>query len=226
MHAWDQVTPVDEVLQSLGDLQRAGKIRYFGLSDVPAWYATRMATLAEAHGVPGPIALQLPYSLDERGIELETVPAARELGLGITPWSPLSAGFLAGKYTRDAQGNVQQGGGRLDLNLPSFQKFNEHNWQALDVLRKVADTAGLPLAKVALAWVIAQPGVTSTIIGAKSVEQLQDNLAALDLVLAPEQMQQLNEGTAPSAGDFGRFFTPKMRQGIFGGANVTAWDEA
>ncbi len=124
-HAWDQVTPVEEVLQSMGDLVRAGKIRYFALSDVPAWYATQMATLAAVRGVPGPIALQMPYSLAERSIEREHVPAAKQLGLGITPWGALAAGLLTGKYSRDADGTVKSGGGRLDLNLPSFQVFTE-----------------------------------------------------------------------------------------------------
>ncbi len=100
MHAWDMVTPVEEVLQSLGDLQRNGKIRYFGFSDVPAWYAAKAATFAADHAIAGPIAVQLEYSLVERSIEREHIPAAHECGLGITPWSPLGGGFLAGKYAR------------------------------------------------------------------------------------------------------------------------------
>ena len=221
MHAWDQVTPAEEVLQSMGDLIRAGKVRYFGLSDVPAWYATRMATLAEAHGVPGPVALQMEYSLTSREIEAEYVQAAHVCGMGITPWSPLAAGFLAGKYTRDAEGSVQQGGGRLDLNLPSFQKFTERNWQVLDGVRKVASDAGLDLAQVALAWVYAQPGVTSTILGAKTVEQLQSNLLALQLQLSPEQMDALDKASAPEPTSMERFFSPSGKKMIFAGAEVT-----
>ena len=98
LHVWDAVTPVEEVLQTLGDLVRAGKIRYFGFSDMPAWYAARAATLAQVHGVPGPIAMQLEYSLVERSIEREHRPAAQALGLGLVPWSPLAGGFLSGKY--------------------------------------------------------------------------------------------------------------------------------
>lgn len=226
LHAWDQVTPVDEVLQTMDDLRRAGKIRYFALSDVPAWYSTRMATLAEAHAVPGPIALQMEYSLTSREIEREHVPAARTCGLGITPWSPLAAGFLAGKYTRDAEGKVQQGGGRLDLNLPSFQKFTERNWQVLDRVRAVASESGLDLAQMALAWVIAQPGVTSTILGVKTVEQLQKNLAALDLLLTPEQLAKLHEASALlDATSMDRFFSADGRKMIFAGAQATAWHE-
>ncbi len=221
MHAWDQVTPIDEVLRGMDDLIAAGKIRYFGLSDVPAWYATRMATLAEAHGMPGPIALQMEYSLTSREIEREYVNAARECGMGITPWSPLAAGFLAGKYTRDAEGKVQQGGGRLDLNLPSFQKFTERNWQVLDGVRNVADGSGMDLATMALAWVYAQPGVTSTILGAKTVEQLQQNLKAMEVSLTSDQLQALHEASNPEPTSMDRFFSPGGKQMIFAGAEVT-----
>ena len=221
MHAWDQVTPIEEVLESMGDLIRAGKIRYFGLSDVPAWYATRMATLAEARGVPGPVALQMEYSLTSREIEAEYVKAAEACGLGITPWSPLAAGFLAGKYTRDKSGGAQQGGGRLDLNLPSFQKFTDRNWQVLDRLRAIAAEAGTDLAQTALAWVYGRPGVTSTILGAKTVEQLGSNLAALDLHLSPEQVEALDRASAPEPTSMDRFFSEAGRRMIFAGAEVS-----
>lgn len=225
LHAWDQVTPVEEVLQSMGDLVRAGKIRYFALSDVPAWYATQMTTLARAHNVPAPIALQLPYSLAERSIEREHVPAAHQLGLGLAPWGALGAGLLTGKYTRDADGTVKSGGGRLDLNLPSFQMFTEDNWRVLDVLREVADSAGKPLSQVALAWVMAQPGITSPILGVSKVEQLHDQLAAMDLVLTPEQLKRLDDGTALTGGSMNRFFKPEMRPAVFGGGTVRGWGE-
>lgn len=104
LHVWDMVTPVEEVLQSLGDLVRAGKIRYFGFSDMPAWYTTKAATLAAVHAVPGPVAMQMVYSLVERTIEHEYVPLARECGLGIMPWSPLAAGLLTGKYKPEDKG--------------------------------------------------------------------------------------------------------------------------
>ncbi len=223
LHAWDQLTPVEEVLESLVGLVRAGKIRYYGLSDVPAWYATRMATLAEARGWPGPIALQLPYSLVERTIEREHVPAAHELCIGITPWGALGAGLLTGKYSRDSEGKPQTGGGRLDLNLPSFQMFTERNWQVLEVLQRVAGEAGLPLAQVALAWVLAQPGITSPIIGISKLRQLHEQIAALEAGLNPEQMKTLNEGSTPEGLGFYRFFSGQMQQGIFGGVQVQGW---
>ena len=129
LHVWDMVTPVEEVLQTLGDLVRSGKIRYFGFSDMPAWYATKAATLAAAHAVPGPIAMQMEYSLAARTLEQEHLPAARECGLGITPWSPLAAGFLAGKYERE--GNTATGTGRLTGPNPfGNTKFTDHNWRS------------------------------------------------------------------------------------------------
>lgn len=223
MHVWDQVTPVEEVLQSLGDLVRAGKIRYFAFSDVPAWYAASAAMLARTANIPGPIALQMPYSLIERGIERDHVPAAREFGMGITPWSPLAAGFLAGKYSRDDAGKVNTGGGRLDLNLPSFQLFTERNWQVLECIRAIANEAGLDMAKMSLAWALAQPGVTSLILGASKVEQLNSNLAALDLTLSPEILAKLAEASGVDLTMMDRFFSPGLKKGVFGGADVSGW---
>ena len=225
MHVWDQVTPVEEVMQSMADLVRTGKIRYFGFSDVPAWYAASAAMLARSQGLPSPIALQMPYSLIERGIEREHVPAAREFGMGITPWSPLAAGFLAGKYTRDKEGKVTAGGGRLDLNLPSFQLFTERNWGVMERVRAVASEAGLDMAQMALAWAAAQPGVTSLILGASKVEQLKSNIASLDLVLSPEVLQKLNDASSTDQTMMDRFFSPALKKGVFGGTDVTGWKQ-
>lgn len=223
VHVWDAVTPAEELLQSMSDLVRSGKIRYFGLSDVPAWYAARMATLAQTHHVPGPIALQLVYSLAERVIEQEHIPAARELGMGITPWSPLGAGFLTGKYTRDAQGNVSAGGGRLDTNNQPFRMFTERNWKILDALREVAGQIGKPPSLVALAWASAQPGITSLIFGASKPEQLTDNLASLQVTISPEQMAQLQQASAFEPGNFYSLFHGPVNRSIFGGAKVEGW---
>ncbi len=222
VHVWDSVTPAEELLQSLTDLVRAGKIRYFGLSDVPAWYAARMATLAQAHNVPGPIALQLVYSLVARTIEHEHVPAARALGMGITPWSPLGAGFLTGKYTRDAEGKPQTGGGRLDLQNQPFRMFTEANWKILDALREVSAQAGKPMSQVALAWALAQPGITSLLLGASSLEQLSTNIASLELTLAPEAMQRLQQASADND-QFYALFGEQVRRGIFKGTLVEPW---
>jgi len=219
MHVWDMVTPVEEVLQTLGDLVRAGKIRYFGFSDIPAWYAAKAATLATAYALPGPIALQLEYSLVSRSIEHEHIPAARECGLGICPWSPLAAGFLAGKYQRDGDGAT--GVGRLTGPNPfGNSKFTDRNWRTLDALRPVAEQAGRPLAQVALAWAAAQPGITSTIIGAREIEQLHDNLAALEIHLTPDQLQALDKASAPDPIFPYPIFTPAINRMIFGGTTV------
>lgn len=222
LHVWDMVTPVEEVLQTLGDLVRAGKIRYFGFSDMPAWYTTKATTLAAAHAVPGPIAMQLAYSLVERNIEHEHVPAALNSGLGITPWSPLAAGFLAGKYERAEAGAT--GEGRLSGPNPFGDTlFTERNWRILEALRNVAAQAERPLAQVALAWVLAQPGVTSPIVGASRVEQLHDSLAALHVQLSSEQLTMLNEASALAPTFPYSIFKPAINRGIFGGNTVTGW---
>ena len=133
MHVWDTITPVEEVVRTLTDLVREGKIRYYGFSDAPAWYVARAHTLAEQHGWEPPIGLQLEYSLVERSIEREHIPAARELGMGVCPWSPLASGFLTGKYTQE--GPTSSKGSRLDVlkesNNPVFNKFTERNWAIL-----------------------------------------------------------------------------------------------
>ena len=221
LHAWDIVTPVEEVMQTLGDLVRAGKIRYFGFSDIPAWYAAKAATLASAHAVPGPIALQLEYSLVERSIEREHLPAARECGLGVCPWSPLAAGFLAGKYQREGEGATGQG--RLAGKNPfGNSKFTDRNWRVLDTLRTVAEQVDRPMAQVALAWASAQPGITSIILGASKVDQLHDNLASLEIRLNPEQLQALDQGSALDPAFPYGIFTSQVNRLIFGGS-VQGW---
>ncbi len=221
MHIWDTVTPVEEVLQSLGDLQRAGKIRYFGLSDVPAWYAVKMSTLASAHTVPGPIALQMEYSLTAREIEREHLPAARECGLAMLPWSPLAGGFLAGKYERGSAGTT--GEGRLSGANPfGDTKFTDRNWRILDALKSVAAEMGRPPAQVALAWAASQPGITSTIIGASKLGQLQDNLASLDIEFTPAQREALDQGSAPEPSFYDYLKSGILTQIVFGTA-VQGW---
>src|SRR5262245_42119227 len=175
LHAWDTVTPVEEVVATLTDLVRAGKIRHYGFSDVPAWYAAKAQTTAAHLGKEPAIALQLEYSLVERTIEREHVDAAQELGMGICPWSPLAGGFLGGRYRRGKDGAT--GEGRLatmkDSANPAFQKFTERNWMILDVLLDVAAKVDRSPAEVALSWLVHRPGVTSTIIGATKLAQLE-----------------------------------------------------
>lgn len=216
MHVWDGITPVEEVVQTLADLTRDGKIRYYGFSDNPAWYAAKAATIADLRGCARPVAMQLAYSLVERNIEHEHIPAAHECGLGIVPWAPLAAGFLAGKYTRD--GEAAKGEGRLAGSSPYGNSFfTDRNWEILDALRGIAEEVDKPMAQVALAWLVSKPGVTSPIVGASKLEQLEDSVAALELVLTPEQMQKLDECSALSPTFPYSIFTPEIRKGIFGG---------
>ncbi|OCP22555.1 MULTISPECIES: aldo/keto reductase [unclassified Ensifer] len=196
LHTWDRITPAEEVMRTFDDLVRAGKIRYAGLSDVPGWYAARAQTWAEAHALTPPICLQLPYSLAERSIENEFVPLAQTLGLGITAWSPLAMGLLSGKYRAG-----QQAAGRLSLDTSGsgLGLFTERNMCIVAALEAVAGETGRSMAQVALNWVVTQPGVGAAIVGASRIEQLDDNLAALDFSIPAELRQQLQAASAVEA---------------------------
>lgn len=222
MHIWDGVTPVEEIVQTLGDLVRAGKIRHYGFSDMPAWLAMKAATIASERRIPGPIAMQLEYSLVARDIEAEHVPVAQEGGMAIMPWSPLAGGFLSGKYQREDT----SGTGRLSGANPfGNSKFAARNWDILDVLKTVAAELAQPLAPVALAWAMARPGVGATLIGARHPEQLQSNLAATTITLTEDQLRRLNDIGAPAPTFSASLVTPQIRRMIFGGQNVTGWND-
>ena len=222
LHFWDMVTPVEEVLETLVSLVRAGKTRYFALSDVPAWYATKMAVLAAERCLPGPIAIQTEYSLVERTAEQEHVPAARETGMAIMPWSPLAGGFLTGKYRKENSGTT--GEGRLaGANPFGDTKFNDRNWAILDALRDVSNKLGCLPADVALAWTLARPGVGSVLVGASRPEQLEANLAALSLSIPEEHLRALDVASAlPSAFPYSGF-SNGVKRSIFGDTEVEAW---
>ncbi|WP_329476353.1 aldo/keto reductase [Kribbella sp. NBC_01484] len=207
LHTWDRITPVEEVLRTLDDLTRAGKIRYAGLSDVPAWYAARAQTLADAHAMTPMVNLQLPYSLVERTIETEHVPVGQQLGLGITAWSPLGSGFLTGKYRRDdAQGVA--GDGRLTGDGAPVRAWSDRHWDLLKTVESVADKLGVTMAQVAINWVATQPGIASAIVGASSPEQLQASMKALDFELPDELRTALDEASAVPPESVYRMFTP------------------
>ncbi len=229
LHAWDTVTPVEEVVATLTDLVRHGKIRYYGFSDTPAWYVARAQTLAEKEGKERLIALQLEYSLVERNIEREHIPAAQELGIGVLPWSPLAGGFLTGKYKREGAASGK-GEGRLETTKgsgnPAFNKFSERNWRIHDVLTDVAKQINKPVAQVALNWVITQPGITSTIIGATKLAQLNDNLQAADFTIPAELRKRLDEVSAPEAIHPYVFFGPDIQPMVTGGTSVRKWEPA
>ncbi|POX60457.1 aldo/keto reductase [Streptomyces sp. Ru62] len=194
-HNWDQHTPLEETMSTLDDLVREGKVRYVGLSDTPAWAVARMATLAEWRGWTPVAALQLEYSLLERTSEGELFGAARELGLGVMPWSPLANGVLTGKYTRD--NHTPEGSGR---GMFVGRHLNERTFALIDVLGRIAEESGTTVAAVALAWVRQQPLTTATVIGARTVAQLDANLASLDVTLSAEHLDELDRLTAPALG--------------------------
>lgn len=243
VHVWDSVTPAEELLETMAALVRAGKIRYWGMSNTPAWYVAKVATLAVARGVPGPIAMQYFYSLTNRDIEDEHVPLAAEFGIGILPWSPLSFGLLSGKYDRAAvEAAAPRAGGlpreaaasgeqrpkedkRLDGANPFGDSlFTERNWKIVDTLKHVAKDAGHSPARVALAWVTGRPGISSTLMGVSRVEQVADNIAALELMLSAEHRAALDAVSAPEPRMLYSLFTPAVRQhAVYGGSRVMPW---
>ena len=205
MHAWDAVTPIEETLRFLDDAVTAGKISYYGFSNYLGWQVTKAALTARAHGWSAPVTLQPQYNLLVRDIEHEVVPACLDAGLGLLPWSPLAGGWLTGKYQRDQR---PQGESRLgedpERGMEAWGPRNaqESTWAVVDAVGEVADEVGASRAQVALAWVAAQPAVTSVILGARTVEQLTDNLGAADLDLSAKQLQRLSEVSAPQADDY------------------------
>jgi aryl-alcohol dehydrogenase-like predicted oxidoreductase len=225
LHTWDTVTPAEEVLLTFNDLVKEGKIRYFGLSDVPAWYLAKMQTLAEAHSLHRISALQLEYSLVERNIEREHIPASQEFGLGICPWSPLASGLLTGKYKRDANGDSKGRLALVDKKHPGFQKlFTERNFSIADTVVEVAKSVGKTAAQVALNWVATRPGMTSTIIGATKLNQLSDNIGSLDFELPPDAVAKLDEVSRPDPTIHPyMFFTKPMQAMVNGNTSVSAW---
>lgn len=228
LHAWDTITPVEEVVSALDSLVREGKIRYYGFSDTPAWYAARARTLAEKEGKAPLIALQLEYSLVERNIEREHIPLAQEVGMAVLPWSPLASGLLTGKYTRE--GNSGKGEGRLEITKndanPVFRRFSERNWGVVDALLGVAKKLGKSPAQVALNWTATQPGITSTIIGATSVKQLEANIASLDFAIPGDLRARLDEAGAIDPIHPYLFFSGHIAGMVSGGASVRAWTPA
>lgn len=194
LHNWDIHTPIEETMSALHDLVRAGKVRYIGVSDTPAWKVAQANVISQFRGWSAFVGLQIEYSLLERTVEHEQVPMAQELGLGITPWSPLKSGLLSGKYTRATPGTAETGG--RSVFVDSLK--TEPTWVLIDELAKIAAKRDSTVARVALAWVQAKPGVTSTIIGARTLAQLDDNLNALDVVLTPEEIAALDALTTPA----------------------------
>lgn len=193
VHGWDVLTPVEETLRALDDLVRQGKARYVGCSNWPARHLAGALSLARCHDWEPFVSLQAYYSLVGRDLEHELLPLCREQGLGVLPWSPLSGGFLTGKYRR-GQANPE-GARRTTFHFPPIDE--ERGYDAVDELDAVAREIGATIPQVALAWLLAQPGVTSVIIGANKMPQLEDNLKAWQVKLSPGQVARLSATTAP-----------------------------
>ncbi|MFI6702987.1 aldo/keto reductase [Streptomyces sp. NPDC050509] len=202
LHVWDSTTPVEEILHGLDDLVRQGKVLYVAISNTPAWQISRLQTIADLRGWSPLVALQLEYNLLERTGERDLIPMARELGLGTVLWSPLAGGVLTGKYSRQDLTTSPSGrsdSARKSLNL-ALGGLTERNLAIVDVVKEVADELGRTPAQVGLAWTLRNPGVTAPVIGARTAEQLRENLGALEVDLTPHQAARLDEVSAIDLG--------------------------
>ncbi|QNI08699.1 aldo/keto reductase [Mycobacterium kubicae] len=195
LHMWDVNTPIEETMAALDDLVRAGKVRYLGVSDTPAWKIAEANLIARFRGWSAFVGLQIEYSLLERTVEQELVPMATEFGLGITPWSPLKSGVLSGKYTRSNAGQHRADRGAL---VDSF--LTEDTYAVIDELEVIAEAHQSTVASVALAWVLAKPAVSSVIIGARRLAQLDDNIQGADVELTSDELDRLDALTEPTLG--------------------------
>ena len=188
IHGVDPITPLEETMRGLEDVVRSGKVRYIGISNHPAWMVVKANSYADKMGWTKFVASQNYYTIASRDIEREITPMAISENISIMPWSPLAGGFLSGKYTR---GNAVAGNSRRDtFDFPPINK--EKAYDIIDVMAEIGKHHNVSVATVALNWVIRQPAVTSTIIGAKNLQQLNDNIAAVSLEMTTEEMEQLN----------------------------------
>ncbi|WOH20547.1 aldo/keto reductase [Paenarthrobacter sp. GOM3] len=203
MHAWDPITPLEETLRFLHDAVSSGKIAYYGFSNFLGWQLTKAVHVARAHGWNAPVTLQPQYSLLVRGIESEIVPASLDAKIGLLPWSPLGGGWLSGKYKRD---EPPVGATRLGENptrgMEAWQARNDdpRTWDIVGAVGQIAADHGVSASQVALAWLVDRPAVTSVILGARTVDQLMDNLAAADLELTSDETERLAHASQPRVG--------------------------
>jgi aryl-alcohol dehydrogenase-like predicted oxidoreductase len=205
VHSWDPVTPLEETLGTLDDFVRQGKVRYVGLSNYTGWQVQKTVALARERGLASPVTLQPQYNLLVRELEWEIVPSCLDAGLGLLPWSPLGGGWLTGKYTKDER---PSGATRLGENpergVEAYDRRSsvQRTWDVVDAVREVAEDRGVSMAQVALAWVADRPAVTSVILGARTLEQLTDNLAAAGLHLSEDETARLDAASDPGAADY------------------------
>ena len=199
LHCWDAATPLEVTLSALSDLVRQGKVRYIGVSNFAAWHLMKSIHVSALHGFERVISLQPQYSLVERHIEYELVPLCQDEGIAVLPWSPLGGGFLSGKYRKDQpppeESRIAQAAERLE---EAWQRrATEQNWRVIETMGTIAEETNKSYAQVALNWLLRQPVVAATIIGAHSMEQLEDNLGASGWKLSDEQVKRLTDVSAP-----------------------------
>jgi aryl-alcohol dehydrogenase-like predicted oxidoreductase len=205
VHAFDPITPLAETLRTLDDMVRAGKVRYVGLSNYTGWQVQKVVATARALGLELPVTLQPQYSLLVRELEWEVVPSCLDAGLGLLPWSPLGGGWLTGKYTRDQR---PTGATRLGedpnrgVEAYDVRSGQQRTWDVIEALQVVAGGRGASMAQVALAWLVDRPGVTSVILGARTTEQLADDMGAAGMHLSPEETAALDAASDPQAADY------------------------
>lgn len=205
MHGWDPLTPVEETLTFLDAAVRAGKIHYIGLSNFTGWQLQLVLSTAKDVGLQLPITLQQQYSLASREIEYEVIPAALHNSIGLLPWSPLASGFLTGKYTRNeaaAPDTRFASDSAMMRHIGKDLVTSNRNWAILDVVREIAGEIGASVSQVALSWVTNRPSVSASIIGARTMAQLEDNLAAADLVLSADATTRLDTVSANTPNDY------------------------
>lgn len=200
VHAWDSTTPVEEVLRAMDDLVRSGKVLYLGISNTPAWQVSRMQAIADLRGWTPLIALQIEFNLIERTAERDLIPMALEMGLGVIPWSPLASGLLADKYSKADLGSPGDPVASRKDGLIARGELSSRSLAIVDVVKSVASDVGKTPAQVSLAWLLLNSTVTSPIIGARTLRQLQENLGALDVTLTDAQRSRLSEASSIQLG--------------------------
>ena len=204
LHAWDPHTPLEETLTTLDSFVRSGQVGYYGLSNVTGWQLTKAVHLARALGLSAPVTLQPQYSLVVREVEWEVVPAALDASMGLLPWSPLGGGWLTGKYARDQRpSGTTRLGEDPGRGMEAWERRGtDRTWAIVEAVQAVAEARGVSMAQVALSWVTDRPGVTSTILGARTLEQLADDLGAVDVRLDAEETASLDAASDLHATDY------------------------
>src|SRR4051795_464026 len=205
VHAWDPLTPIEETLGFFDDAVRSGKVRYAGLSNYTGWQVQKAVDVAEHRHLPRPVTLQPPYRLLSREIEWEVVPACLENGLGLLPWSPLGGGWLTGKYTRDQRPTgATRLGENPDQGVEAYGRRSpqQRTWDVIEAVEEIASARGATMAQVALAWLVDRPMMTSVILGARTLEQLTENLGAAGLHLGAEEIERLDAVSDPAPADY------------------------